>query len=226
MRSVTPTTIGVPQPVLASLLRRVAELRERTRGPVVIGIAGAPGSGKSTLAALLVRALVPAGTDPRAGTPVAHVPMDGFHLADAELARLGRAARKGAPDTFDSAGYAALLRRIRSREALVYAPAFERELEQPLAGALAVPAGAQIVITEGSYLLLEDPGWAQVRAVLDEVWFVEVAPQLRRERLRARHEQFGKSPAAARDWVANVDEPNAERVTASRSRADLVIELP
>ncbi|MEO6881361.1 MAG: nucleoside/nucleotide kinase family protein [Mycobacteriaceae bacterium] len=222
----TPPTAGVPQPALADLLRRVHELAGRADGPVLIGIAGAPGSGKSTLTAELVQALVPPGADPRAGTPVAHVPVDGFHLADAELVRLGRTARKGAPDTFDVAGYAALLRRVRAGESLVYAPAFERELEQPLAGALPVPAGVQVVITEGSYLLLDDPGWAQARALLDEVWFVEVAPERRRERLRARHERFGKSPTAARDWVAGVDERNAELVVASRPRADLVIELP
>lgn len=216
---------GVPHPTLDGLLRRVGELVGRAAGPVLIGIAGAPGSGKSTVAAQLVRALVPAGIDPRAGIPVAHVPMDGFHLADAELARLGRTASKGAPDTFDVAGYAALLQRIRAGEEVVYAPAFERTLEQPLAGALPVPAGVQVVVTEGSYLLLDDPGWARARALLDEVWFVEVAPELRRARLRARHEQFGKSPTAARDWVASVDEPNAELVSASRSRADLMIEL-
>lgn len=223
----TPPTTGVPPHTLDGLILRVERLCARAAGaPVLVGITGAPGSGKSTMAEQLVRALVPAGTDPRAGTPVAHVPMDGFHLADVELARLGRAARKGAPDTFDVAGYASLLRRIRAGDALVYAPAFERGLEQPLAGALPVPAGVQVVVTEGSYLLLEDPGWAQARAVLDEVWFVEVAPELRRARLRARHEQFGKSPSAARDWVDAVDEPNAELVIATRARADLVIGLP
>ncbi len=135
----------------------------------ILGIAGPPGSGKSTLAAHLVRELN--GT----GEPwVAHVPMDGFHLADAELDRLGRRDRKGAPDTFDAAGYAALLERLREERTetdgdIVYAPGFERVLEQPVAGALPVPPAARLVVTEGNYLLLDSGAWARVRPRLDEV---------------------------------------------------------
>jgi pantothenate kinase len=88
--------------------------------------------------------------------------MDGFHLAQVELERLGRAQRKGAPDTFDAAGYAALLRRLRTQtgDEVVYAPDFRREMEEPVAGALPVFAHTPLVITEGNYLLLQDAGWA------------------------------------------------------------------
>lgn len=185
----------------------------------ILGIAGSPGAGKSTLAEHLVRELNGAG-DPW----VAHVPMDGFHLADAELERLGRRDRKGAPDTFDAAGYAALLRRLHDEPGdVVYAPGFERVLEQPVAGAIPVPPTARLVITEGNYLLLDTGAWARVRSLLDEVWFCELSERERVRRLVARHEQFGKTHAEAVAWVARSDERNAELVAATRGRADLIV---
>ncbi|MEV3857496.1 nucleoside/nucleotide kinase family protein [Streptomyces sp. NPDC050095] len=208
------------------LVSYVDELAARARtlatpgGPRrVIGIAGPPGAGKSTLASAVVEAL---------GGLAVLVPMDGFHLADAELARLGRADRKGAPDTFDAYGYAALLARIRSpREGeTVYAPCFERELEEPVAGALPVPPGVPLVVTEGNYLLLDEEPWSSaVRPLLDEVWWVAVDDGVRVDRLIARHVEFGKSPSFARDWVLRSDEANARRVAPGRERADVVVEL-
>jgi pantothenate kinase len=178
-------------------------------GVRLLGLTGAPGVGKSTLAAAL-------------GLPI--VPMDGFHYADVELARRGLLDRKGAPETFDAEGYAALLRRVRTREPDVVAPMFERDLEQPIAGAIAVPA-VGTVVTEGNYLLLDEPRWHAVRDEIDVVWHLEVDDDLRVERLVARHVAFGKSLGASRDWVARVDEANARLVTAARSRADLVVDL-
>ena len=193
----------------------------RSGGRRLLGIAGAPGAGKSTLTALLAEQL-PAGS-------CVVVPMDGFHLADVALARLGRAERKGAPDTFDAAGYVALLQRLRTampHDPTVWAPMFERELEQPLAGAIEVGAEVPLVITEGNYLLLDQGPFAQVRAMLDACWFVEVPEALRHERLIARHERFGKPPAAAREWALGPDEDNARLVAATRDRAEIVVSLP
>ncbi|MBQ1095133.1 nucleoside/nucleotide kinase family protein [Streptomyces sp. b94] len=205
------------------LLSRARSLPEGGRR-AILGIAGSPGAGKSTLAERLVRELN--GT----GAPwVAHVPMDGFHLADAELDRLGRRDRKGAPDTFDAAGYAALLRRLREEPdegaggETVYAPGFERVLEQPIAGAVPVPASARLVVTEGNYLLLGSGAWARVRSRLDEVWFCEQAETERVRRLVARHERFGKSHEDAVAWVLGTDQRNADLVAATRDRADLVV---
>ncbi len=189
----------------------------------ILGIAGCPGAGKTTLAEHLVRALNPVG-DPW----VAHVPMDGFHLADVELDRLGRRDRKGAPDTFDAAGYAALLRRLREEtgDEVVYAPGFERVLEQPVAGAIPIPPTARLVVTEGNYLLLDTGAWARVRPQLDEVWFCELDEDERLRRLVGRHERFGKSHEEAVTWVMRSDQRNAELVAATRERADLVVPLP
>ncbi|MGW7521413.1 nucleoside/nucleotide kinase family protein [Streptomyces sp. NPDC054796] len=188
----------------------------------VLGIAGPPGAGKSTLAAHLVDALGP--------DRAALVPMDGFHLADTELRRLGRADRKGAPDTFDPYGYAALLRRLRERrpDETVYAPAFERELEQPVAGSIPVPPEVPLVVTEGNYLLLDDGDagpWRTAHALLDACWWVALDDAERVRRLIARHVEFGKTPPEAERWVLRSDETNARLVAPGRERADLVVEF-
>jgi pantothenate kinase len=190
-------------------------VRALPAGRCLLGISGAPGAGKSTLAAALATAY--------AGTVIA---MDGFHLADVELARRGLLDRKGAPETFDAEGYAALLARLRARpDHVVLAPAFERDLEQPIAGAVPVEPKAGLVVTEGNYLLLDQVRWRSVRAQLDQVWHVTTDETIRTERLVARHVEFGKSPDAARLWVERVDQPNAVLVEAVADRADLVLDL-
>jgi len=124
------------------------------RRRALLGIAGPPGAGKSTLAEGLVEAIAAVQT----ADWVAHVPMDGFHLADVQLERLGARDRKGAPDTFDVDGYAHLLRRLLEHpDQPSYAPGFERILEQPIAAAVVVPPSARLVVTEGNYLLLPEP---------------------------------------------------------------------
>lgn len=204
----------------ADVLSRVEGLATDGRR-VLLGITGPPGCGKTTFAdqlADLLGSRLPGAAPDR----VARVPMDGYHLADTELARLGRLARKGAPDTFDAAGYVALLERLAAGpDEVVYAPAFERTLEQPVAGSIAVSPAARVVITEGNYLLLAGGGWERVRKTLDEVWYLEIADDERRRRLVARHRQFGKSGPEARAWTSGTDESNAELVRATSHLADL-----
>jgi pantothenate kinase len=155
---------------------------------------------------------------------VAHVPMDGFHLADAQLDRIGARGRKGVPDTFDAAGYAHLLERVkREVDEPVYVPGFDRTLEQPLAAALVVLPSARLVVTEGNYLLLDDPDWARARRAMDAVWFVASDESERIARLVARHIEFGKTPDEARAWVATTDRRNTELAAGTVGKADRVI---
>ncbi|MGY4643386.1 nucleoside/nucleotide kinase family protein [Cellulomonas sp. URHB0016] len=185
-------------------------------GRRLLGIVGSPGAGKTTLAAQ-VRDAYP--------DVAVVVPMDGFHLAQTELERLGRADRKGAPDTFDAAGFVALLRRLREPRTgeTVYAPEYRRDLRNGVAGAIAIPPDVPLVVVEGNYLLLDDQGFGSVAALLDETWFVAPDDAVRLERLVARHEAFGKAPDAARAWAHGPDERNAVLVAATAVRADVVV---
>jgi pantothenate kinase len=206
-----------------SLLARDATER------VAIGVAGAPGAGKTTLAEDVVAALGVALDEPNGeeGSRVAHLPMDGYHLADVQLDALGLRDRKGAPETFDGHGYLATLARLRSGDqATVYVPGFERVLEQPVAAAIAIPASVRVLVSEGNYLLLDDDPWPRVRALFDEVWFVDLPDRERVRRLVARHTEFGKEPAAAEAWALGPDQANADRILASRDGADLVVVAP
>ena len=213
MENPNPPVLFLPP---ADTVQRMAGLLATGKRKLV-GIVAPPGAGKSTLAQGLAAHFAPHSQ---------YLPMDGFHLAQAQLERLGRAQRKGAPDTFDSAGYVALLQRIRQQtrgDSTVYAPDFRRAIEEPIAGAIAIEAHIPLVITEGNYLLLEDDGWAGARALLDEVWYLEVESEVRHARLLARHMQFGRSHEQALEWIAQTDDPNAQRIEASRHRADWVI---
>lgn len=211
-----------PQAVRAfdspAIRQAVAGLRLRLAGGtrVMLGVAGAPGSGKSTFAACLAESFGP-------GSALV-VPMDGFHLGNAIIDGTPLKQRKGAPDTFDVGGYFSLLQRLARRdEDIVYAPDFRRSIDEPVAASIAVPAAVPLIITEGNYLLSDDPKWQQVRSQLDEVWFIDTPPGLRLSRLVERHMLFGMDRPVAEAWAAGSDEANARLIEATRHRADRVI---
>ncbi|OUE20428.1 nucleoside triphosphate hydrolase domain-containing protein [Clavibacter michiganensis] len=217
---------GRPRPAspatgdLDALARRALGLvRDGRRA--ILAIAGSPGAGKTTLA----RALV-ARIDARAGDgTAAYVPMDGFHLANATLDRLGRHDRKGAIDTFDGWGVLALVRRIRTEtDHAVYAPSFDRAVDEGVAGAIAVDPAVRLVVVEGNYLLVDDGPWALLRAELDEAWFCATPADARFSRLVDRHTAGGRDPDAAQAWARDVDGANAVLIEGTRGRADLVVD--
>jgi pantothenate kinase len=182
-------------------------------GRVLIGITGPPAAGKSTLASVLADAIDSSVV----------VPMDGFHLSNVELERLRLSHRKGAPETFDAAGFLHLLLRIRRSSELVYAPAYSRVLHESIGGSVPVFPDTRVVLVEGNYLLLGEPPWSELKALLDHTFYVD-APYLdRRSALIDRQRERGLDEGSARGWVERSDEANAVVVERTRHLADTVL---
>jgi pantothenate kinase len=222
---VRPSFVASSHPaVLAGARTAIAPLLDSDRRRILVGIAGPPAAGKSTLAGTLAAALC-AELGP--GAAVA-VPMDGFHLANAELARQGLADRKGAPETFDAAGFAALLVRLRTPVDgdVVYAPEFNRVLNESIGGAIPVPATVRVVVVEGNYLLVPRPPWDAVRAALDLVLYLDAPEPVRVDALVRRQLSRGLAEAEAVNWVERSDEVNAALIARTRSYADAVLTRP
>lgn len=188
----------------------------RAPGRVIVGLTGLPGSGKSTLARALVEQL---GSGPTPFDAV-YVPMDGFHLSNAELERRGLSDVKGAPETFDVAGFATLLARLRAGATVVEAPEYDRSLHEAVPGRIVVPTTSAVVVTEGNYLGLPGPEWSRVRGQLDVLWFIDAAWDVVRPRLIDRHVAGGRTRADAEEWTDRVDAANAALIVPTAARAD------
>lgn len=194
-------------------LAQVIRAKAQGQGRFLAALAGPPGAGKSTLAAELVAALGPGAKA---------VPMDGFHYDDAVLTVRGARNRKGAPDTFDVAGFRHLLQRLRV-EPEVAIPLFDRDLEISRAGADIVIPADQILIVEGNYLLLNEAPWPDLAPMFDLTIWIDVPEAELDRRLLARWAHYGKTPAEARAWIDGNDMPNIRRVVSGSRPADLVI---
>jgi pantothenate kinase len=204
----------VLQPALSAILPMVRGGPPRT----IVGICGPPAAGKSTLSTALAGALNVHG-----GLSAVTVPMDGFHLSNAELDRLGLSDRKGAPETFDALGFVHLLRRLRAADELVYAPSYSRTLHESIGGVIPVPPEVRVIVVEGNYLLHRDGPWAQVRGLLDLVLYLDAPDKTRQAALVRRQMARGLDMADAHDWVTRSDERNAALIATTRDRADVVL---
>lgn len=198
---------------VARLEELLADSGERR---IMLGVTGAPGSGKSRLAKQLRQNF---------SSRAVLVPMDGFHLPLAQLEKLGRLERQGAPDTFDAAGFVELLREVRQRDAPVKAPSFRRDRGEPLPGAITIDVSKQLILVEGNYLLLGEAGFAPVASLLDEAWFIDTGESRRREQLKQRHIRFGSTPDAAQEWTMGPDEKNAQLVARTAAYADYLVRI-
>ena len=200
----------------------------RREGRFILGIAGPPASGKSTLAAALRDALN-ASHEPGAeeGDVATIAALDGFHFDDAVLNARGHRPRKGAPFTFDAAGYAAMLERLAApaREAIAV-PVFDRNLELSRAAGAVVEPHHRIVITEGNYLLLADDRWREARGRLDFSVFLDVPAEELRRRLMDRWLGHGYPPEEAKEKTEANDLVNARLVAETSVEPDLRLRDP
>jgi len=204
--------------VLQPALDVVVPFVRGRQGRSIVGICGPPAAGKSTLSSALSDAL-----NVHDGLSSVAVPMDGFHLSNVELNRLGLADRKGAPETFDAAGFVHLLRRLRAGEELVYAPSYSRSLHESIGGVIPVAADVRVVVVEGNYLLVDRGPWASVRGLLDLVLYLDAPDSVRQESLVRRQMAKGLELPEAKDWVFRSDERNAAVIAGTRDRADLIL---
>jgi pantothenate kinase len=201
-----------------------SELAERIRRRpagrrILVALAGAPGSGKSTLAEWLCATL-----NEGAPASAAVLPMDGYHFDDRVLEARGARARKGAPDTFDVAGFRHMLERLKKNDELEIAvPVFDRDLEIARAGARLIPRGVGILIVEGNYLLLDQEPWSGLREVFDMTVMIDVPEDILRPRLIARWQAYGLSPEEIAAKVDGNDLPNGRLIRESSAAADFMI---
>jgi pantothenate kinase len=221
MSTSDPDDTAVPASAqLTDLAERVIALLPE-QGRVLVGIAGSPGAGKTTLA---MRVAATVNEMLETTDAAVHLPMDGYHLANSTLDRLGRHDRKGAIDTFDGWGFVSLLRRLLVEiDHTVYAPSFDRTVDEGIAAEIAVLPSARVVIVEGNYLLADHEPWVQISSLLAESWFCDTSEAERRRRLVDRHERHGRSPEAALSWAETVDGKNAALIEATRPRATRIV---
>ena len=202
-----------PDPrVVSDLAGRVRAVKPRGRR-VLVAVTGPPASGKSTLAERLVDAL---------GSEAALVPMDGFHLDNRVLGARGLQTRKGAPETFDGAGFLQAVERLAVEDDVVL-PVFDRARDIAIAGAQVVSAETKIAVVEGNYLLLERAPWARLQSLWDFAVRLEVPEDELLRRLVQRWLDHGYDADAAEARARSNDLPNARVVGSESGAADLVI---
>lgn len=195
---------------MTDVMTKAAEIlsaaADKTR--YLVAVAGPPASGKSTLAEQLMVAI-----NRQAGREISTVvPMDGFHLDNDTLTEMGMLARKGAPQTFDSAGYVQLVQHLAQTTQDTLIPSFDRHLDAVVPDAQCVRADHQILVLEGNYLLLKEAPWSDLHALYDEVLFINPGLEVLEQRLIQRWLDHGLDEQAAQLRARSNDLPNAEYV--------------
>lgn len=200
------------------LFEQIQTLLDSQSARSLIGIVGKPGAGKSTVVEEIEKRYKP--------NEVSIIPMDGFHLSNEELIKLGRRDRKGAPDTFDVEGFISLIKKVKHEPQDNHKfPIFHREIEASVENEGLVPKESKVVVIEGNYLFSEDHNWSGVFPLLDHTWFIEIDDEVRIERLIARHIRYGKTPEEAENWSRGSDETNARFIELTAHRASNIIKL-
>ncbi|KAK7949387.1 uncharacterized protein PG986_010273 [Apiospora aurea] len=223
---------------VATLRGRIDRLLEQqesnARGRILIALAGVPGSGKTTVSSALLASLSESG---RSREDVVVVPMDGFHHTKATLAGFSDPDmafwRRGAPFTFDADGLLDLIAALKigpltgpdSEEHIFAAPSFDHAVQDPVVDDIRISSRSKIVIIEGNYTLLDEHPWNKIAELVDERWFVDVPPEVAKERLVLRHLAAGieTSREAAAHRVEENDLPNGALIRSKLFEPDVRI---
>lgn len=200
---------------LETLIAAIATKGE-TGNRVIAAIAGPPGAGKSTLAEQIVDALNSA--EPGSA---AILPMDGYHYDDMLLVPRGLRQRKGSPETFDAAGFAHMLMRLRQNaESEIAVPVFDRSIEIARAGARMIPQSVRYIIAEGNYLLLDEGRWRDLHPHYDLTVMIREPDAVLRARLEDRWKNLTAEERACK--LDGNDLPNGRRVMEGSIAPDFV----
>ncbi len=214
--------------IFRPLLRSLGELQREKGRRILVMLAAPPGAGKSTLSLFLQKL----SEDDPALTPLTAIGMDGFHhyrdyLAAHTIVRDGReiplAKIKGAPETFD-------LDRLRERIGQLLRgedtpwPHYDRTLHDPVDGAILVTG--DLVLLEGNYLLLDEPGWRELKPLADYTIRIDAPEECLRDRLVARKARSSAlEPRQAEEHVTFSDIPNVRRCLAHSFAGDLNLRM-
>ncbi|MBT8415146.1 MAG: hypothetical protein KJO30_12525 [Boseongicola sp.] len=204
-----------PSDIAAQIADRVEALPRPQRRHLV-ALIGPPASGKTTVADALLNELN------ARGVPTGLIAMDGFHLDNSILDARGLRARKGAPETFDLAGFASLLARLTVEDEVI-APTFDRVRDASIGSSRVVSKDMSTVIVEGNYLLLDAPGWRDLAKHWTLSVMLAVPMDALEKRLMQRWRDFGFSEADARAKALGNDIPNARRVLEQSLPADVTL---
>ncbi|KAK8085940.1 hypothetical protein PG994_000914 [Apiospora phragmitis] len=229
---------------VATLLVRIERLLEQqksdARGRILVALAGVPGSGKTTVSSALLASLSNTGRSREDVVVVAMLSLgaqDGFHHTKATLASFRDPdmafRRRGAPFTFDADGLLDLVSALKvgpltgleSEEHIFTAPSFDHAVQDPVVDDIRISSRSKIVIIEGNYTLLNEHPWNKIAKLVDERWFVDVPPEVAKERLVLRHLAAGieTSREAAAHRAEENDLPNGDLIRSKLIEPDVRI---
>lgn len=213
-------TVG---PILNQCTKQYKETGKR----VIIFLAAPPAAGKSTMAELFMRM---AATTPGV-EPLMAIGMDGFHypqdyLLSHDTERDGRMINmvdiKGAPVTFDLEALTERIKLLRDGDTVMW-PIYDRTLHNPKDNAITVKEN--IVLLEGNYLLLDEPGWRDLSDMADLTIFVSAEPEMLRERLAERKMTTCPDKVKALHFVDFSDMANVSACLEKSKKADINLML-
>jgi fructokinase len=137
--------------------------------------------------------------------------MDGFHLDNATLEARGLLPVKGAPETFDLAGFKDLIQALQSGVTNVF-PTFDRDTDSVVENGGRLAEGVSVLLFEGNYLLFDEDGWADLADSWDASIWLNVSEDVLQDRLTRRWLDQGMSREDALARAKMNDLPNARRV--------------